>query len=304
VGEHRDLLAYLVRRLLENGANSSFVHQLADRRWAWSCCCASPLRLAPCRACRCRWRCTAPGRANSRGWTWPCRAARAAAGGGGHAAVPPVAEASAAPPTWPRRWRAAGRLRRLGARRWPSAPPCCAAPPSCWKPQMPRFCGLLVKEAGKTWATAVAEVREAVDFCRYYAQQAEPRSWQPIALPGPTGESNELRLHGRGVFVCISPWNFPLAIFAGQVVAALATGNTVAAKPAEQTPGVARQAVRCCTRRACRPTRCSCCTAPARRWAPALVAHPAWPACASPAAPRWPRSSSAALAAKDGPSCR
>src|SRR6185295_3142394 len=107
---------------------------------------------------------------------------------------------------------------------------------------MPEFCALLVKEAHKTLGDCVAEVREAVDFCRYYAEQAETRL-SPQTLPGPTGESNELRLHGRGVFVCISPWNFPLAIFAGQVVAALVAGNAVAAKPAEQTPAVAQRMV-------------------------------------------------------------
>ena len=106
--------------------------------------------------------------------------------------------------------------------------------------RLPEFCGLLVKEAQKTLADCVAEVREAVDFCRYYADQAEARLTDQV-LPGPTGESNTLRLHGRGVFVCISPWNFPLAIFAGQVVAALVAGNTVVAKPAEQTPIVARR---------------------------------------------------------------
>jgi len=101
------------------------------------------------------------------------------------------------------------------------------------------FCALLVREGKKTWGDAVSEVREAIDFCRYYALEARTRL-APIVLPGPTGESNELRMHGRGVFVCISPWNFPLAIFAGQVVAALVAGNAVAAKPAEQTPGVAQ----------------------------------------------------------------
>ncbi|MBF6723708.1 aldehyde dehydrogenase family protein, partial [Acinetobacter baumannii] len=108
--------------------------------------------------------------------------------------------------------------------------------------RMPEFCGLLVREGRKVMADAVAEVREAVDFCRYYAMQAE-RLLVSETLPGPTGESNELRMRGRGVFVCISPWNFPLAIFAGQVVAALVTGNTVAAKPAEQTPAVAQRMV-------------------------------------------------------------
>jgi len=96
--------------------------------------------------------------------------------------------------------------------------------------------------AHKTLGDCVAEVREAVDFCRYYADQAEARLGAQV-LPGPTGESNELHLHGRGVFVCISPWNFPLAIFAGQIAAALVAGNTVAAKPAEQTPAIAQRFV-------------------------------------------------------------
>src|SRR5205085_910031 len=99
-----------------------------------------------------------------------------------------------------------------------------------------------VKEAGKTLPDALAEVREAVDFCRYYAAQARSRL-QPLELPGPTGERNVLRMEGRGVFVCIAPWNFPLAIFLGQVSAALAAGNSVVAKPASQTPEIAGYAV-------------------------------------------------------------
>jgi RHH-type proline utilization regulon transcriptional repressor/proline dehydrogenase/delta 1-pyrroline-5-carboxylate dehydrogenase len=108
--------------------------------------------------------------------------------------------------------------------------------------RLPQLCALLVREACKTWADCVAEVREAVDFLRYYAAEAE-RVLQPIDLPGPTGERNELRLGPRGPWVCISPWNFPLAIFTGQLAAALATGNTVLAKPAEQTPAIAQAAV-------------------------------------------------------------
>jgi len=100
--------------------------------------------------------------------------------------------------------------------------------------RMPLFMAMCTKEAGKTLADGVAEVREAVDFLRYYALQAREH-FAPMALPGPTGESNQLQLAGRGVFVCISPWNFPLAIFAGQIAAALAAGNSVIAKPAEQT---------------------------------------------------------------------
>lgn len=102
---------------------------------------------------------------------------------------------------------------------------------------------LLIREAGKTWADAIAEVREAVDFCHYYAMQARQALGTQI-LPGPTGESNVLEFQGRGIFLCISPWNFPLAIFTGQVAAALVAGNAVVAKPAEQTPLIADLAVR------------------------------------------------------------
>jgi RHH-type proline utilization regulon transcriptional repressor/proline dehydrogenase/delta 1-pyrroline-5-carboxylate dehydrogenase len=103
---------------------------------------------------------------------------------------------------------------------------------------------LLVREAGKTISDAIAEVREAVDYCRYYALRARKQFAAPQHLQGPTGEVNELSLQGRGVFACISPWNFPLAIFAGQVTAALAAGNTVVAKPAEPTPLIAARFVR------------------------------------------------------------
>jgi RHH-type proline utilization regulon transcriptional repressor/proline dehydrogenase/delta 1-pyrroline-5-carboxylate dehydrogenase len=102
---------------------------------------------------------------------------------------------------------------------------------------------LLAREAGKTRAAAIGEVREAADFCRYYAASARQQFAAALALPSPTGESNTLALHGRGVFVCISPWNFPLAIFTGQIAAALAAGNAVLAKPAEQTPLVACRAI-------------------------------------------------------------
>jgi RHH-type proline utilization regulon transcriptional repressor/proline dehydrogenase/delta 1-pyrroline-5-carboxylate dehydrogenase len=106
----------------------------------------------------------------------------------------------------------------------------------------PELLALCIREAGKSLPDAVAELREAVDFLRYYAKEARQRFGAPVPLPGPTGERNTLGLHGRGVFVCISPWNFPLAIYTGQVSAALAAGNTVLAKPAEQTPLVAYRA--------------------------------------------------------------
>ncbi|MCK5041671.1 MAG: bifunctional proline dehydrogenase/L-glutamate gamma-semialdehyde dehydrogenase PutA, partial [Sphingomonadales bacterium] len=105
------------------------------------------------------------------------------------------------------------------------------------------FLDILTREAGKTFEDGISEVREAADFCRFYAKEARNKFAQPQVLEGPTGERNEISLHGRGVFFCIAPWNFPLAIFAGQVAAALAAGNTVLAKPAEQTPFVAMKAI-------------------------------------------------------------
>src|SRR6202007_1261161 len=107
-----------------------------------------------------------------------------------------------------------------------------------------RLIAVLAREAGKTLPDAIAEVREAADFCRYYAHLAETQFAGPEALTGPAGERNSLKLQGRGVFVCISPGNFPLAIFTGQIAAALAAGNAVLAKPAEQTPLIAAEAVR------------------------------------------------------------
>ena len=104
--------------------------------------------------------------------------------------------------------------------------------------RLPELVALLTREAGKTFADGVAEVREAADFCRYYGAIAARISRGRKPLPGPVGETNAIELHGRGVFVAISPWNFPLSIFTGQVAAALAAGNAVLAKPAEQTPRI------------------------------------------------------------------
>lgn len=109
--------------------------------------------------------------------------------------------------------------------------------------QQPEFMALICYEAGRTIADAISEIREAVDFCRYYAQLARQYFATPHMMPGPTGETNALSLHGRGIFLCVSPWNFPLAIFTGQIVAALASGNSVIAKPAEQTPLVASKTI-------------------------------------------------------------
>jgi len=246
VGEHRDLLAYLVRRLLENGANSSFVHQLTDSAVDVNTLLASPLKPATHAAFAqpvglFGWN-GSTGRANSKGVDLACIAERAPLlKAVAEAQIEVVVEAT------PAEVSAAMASLQQGFQSWSVTPlreraAVLRRAADALEARMPEFCGLLVKEAHKTLGDCVSEVREAVDFCRYYADQAELKL-QTQTLPGPTGESNELHLHGRGVFVCISPWNFPLAIFAGQVVAALVAGNSVAAKPAEQTPFVAQRFV-------------------------------------------------------------
>ena len=250
VGNFNELLPYLVRRLLENGANTSFVHQIADPAVPLADLVADPLAKLPDpyesepriplpRALY-------PGRQNSLGIDLSRRDAldqlvaitladRASA----QAAVPlttaseldaALDRASAAFEEWssrPATERAATLERAAGE----------------FEAQMRSLVSMIVREGGRTYADAVAEVREAADFCRYYALQARMQFAAPLALPGPAGERNTLALHGRGVFACISPWNFPLAIFTGQVAAALAAGNTVIAKPAEQTPLTALRAL-------------------------------------------------------------
>ena len=255
VGAHRDLLAYLVRRLLENGANSSFVHQMADAAVPMADLLISPLRLEPHSSLALPpqlFGSHAGARKNSTGVDLSVASMREALLSALPTAVPKVPEfdlgkvagAYAASAACYLAWSnteigtRAAVLRRAA---------------DAMQAQLAPLCALLVKEAHKTWGDAVSEVREAVDFLRYYADEAE-RIMQPIACPvaqgahagvsyGVTGETNTLRLTARGVWVCISPWNFPLAIFTGQVAAALVTGNTVLAKPAEQTPAVAQVAV-------------------------------------------------------------
>jgi RHH-type proline utilization regulon transcriptional repressor/proline dehydrogenase/delta 1-pyrroline-5-carboxylate dehydrogenase len=256
VGAHRDLLAYLVRRLLENGANSSFVHQLADESVGMQELLISPLRLEPHPSLPLPadlFGTHAGARKNSTGLDLTVPAMRdpllAVLQTTPVPVVPEfdvksIAGAYEACATSYQKWSKVDVAERAAILRKAA---------DAMLAQTPAFCALLVKEAHKTWGDAVAEVREAVDFLRYYADEAE-RIMQPISCPtvhgaqvgftyGVTGETNTLRLTARGVWVCISPWNFPLAIFAGQVAAALATGNTVLAKPAEQTPGVAKVAV-------------------------------------------------------------
>jgi RHH-type transcriptional regulator, proline utilization regulon repressor / proline dehydrogenase / delta 1-pyrroline-5-carboxylate dehydrogenase len=242
VGAHRDLLAYLVRRLLENGANSSFVHQLADESVGMDVLLSSPLWFESRAAFPLPPALYGPGRPNSAGLDLTVHGMRAPLLDAFKTVqVPQVREFDAK--------SASSRIETCASsyQKWSKVPVLERATTlrkaaDALEQQTPRFCALLVKEAFKTWGDAVSEVREAVDFLRYYANEAE-RIMAPVQLPGPTGETNELRLTARGVWVCISPWNFPLAIFMGQVAAALATGNGVIAKPAEQTPGVAWEAV-------------------------------------------------------------
>jgi RHH-type transcriptional regulator, proline utilization regulon repressor / proline dehydrogenase / delta 1-pyrroline-5-carboxylate dehydrogenase len=250
VGGHRDLLAYLVRRLLENGANSSFVHQLADERLTDADILADPVEKI------------------------------AAVGGSKHPNIPlPIelfgkrrnstgidlqdrtilAETLASLDTF----KAVPSAKSL-TQRYPDAKQAIQAANNGflgWSGQTlesrcvalerladlleanrTEMMAILVEEAKKTLPDALGEVREAVDFCRYYAQHARS-GLNPVSLPGPTGERNILRMAGRGVWACIAPWNFPLAIFLGQVAAALVTGNTVVAKPAPQTPRIAARVV-------------------------------------------------------------
>ncbi|MFL6734890.1 MAG: bifunctional proline dehydrogenase/L-glutamate gamma-semialdehyde dehydrogenase PutA, partial [Sphingomicrobium sp.] len=162
------------------------------------------------------------------------------------------------------------------------------------------FFSLCMREGGKTLPDAVLEVREAVDFLRYYASEARAQFTHPKLLPGPTGERNELRLHGRGVFACISPWNFPLAIFIGPVAAALAAGNTVIAKPAEQTPLIAALAMKL-LHEAGVPAEVATMVAGDGRVGAALTAHPLLAGVAFTGSTETARAINRTLADRDGP---
>jgi len=244
VGGHRDLLAYLVRRLLENGANSSFVHQLADEHVSDTELLADPVEKV--RAVNGRRHSSIPlpadlfgARRNSDGIDLQ-----------DSAILGETARAIAATPLPPLPGAPSGNevTRALGGfAQWSELPVEARAAAlerlaDLLEDNRTSLMATLVHEARKTLPDALGEVREAVDFCRYYAQQGRD-GLAPVELPGPTGERNVLRYAGRGVWVCIAPWNFPLAIFLGQVAAALVTGNSVVAKPAPQTPRIAAQAV-------------------------------------------------------------
>ncbi|AHE57035.1 pyrroline-5-carboxylate dehydrogenase [Sphingomonas sanxanigenens DSM 19645 = NX02] len=280
VGGHEELLPYLVRRLLENGANSSFVHALLDERVPVEDVVRDPIALVEAQPGR-HPRIPVPADIYGLARITPLgrdyslfdarQAARLAADAarderfvsgaivGGALVVTPgqpvaspadgarvvgtvsdatpadidraVALARKVQPAWDRAGGAgrAAVLRAMG---------------DALEREMDALIALLSAEAGKTLNDGVAEVREAIDFCRYYAHLAERQFVGLEPLNGPVGETNQLELRGRGLFVCISPWNFPLAIFTGQIAAALAAGNAVLAKPAEQTPLIAAAAVR------------------------------------------------------------
>jgi RHH-type proline utilization regulon transcriptional repressor/proline dehydrogenase/delta 1-pyrroline-5-carboxylate dehydrogenase len=282
VGGHEDLLAYLVRRLLENGANSSFVNRIVDDNLPIEAVAADPIEAAAARGFSPHPRVTPPTglfapRKSSKGLdlTDPIATAELAetvtaleAGGETIAAMPITsADGPATPPmpiTSPTQINALiGTVQQTSVPLAQAALGAASAAQRIWdqrggetrasilrraaalyEENAVRLMRICVREAGKTWKDAHAEFREAVDFLRYYADEAERLFSSETALPAPTGERNGLRLVGRGVFLCISPWNFPLAIFTGQVSAALAAGNSVLAKPAEQTPLVAFEAVK------------------------------------------------------------
>ena len=261
VGGHRDLLAYLVRRLLENGANSSFVHQLADAEMSDEQLLADPaVKIAgvggtPHPSIPLPRDIFMPERRNSEGLDFSDVAVlEAVAGqvakplypreGGGPGPVATTLDPRLRGDTEP---GAAVARAKAGFHAWSRTPveqraACLDRLADLLEEHRPELMRIAVQEARKTIPDALGEVREAVDFCRYYAAQARERL-RPVELPGPTGERNVLRMEGRGTWLCIAPWNFPLAIFLGQVAAALAAGNTVVAKPAPQTPLIAARAV-------------------------------------------------------------
>lgn len=248
VGSHEDLLPYLVRRLLENGANTSFVNRILDDGTPITELVADPVEqvLALTQVPHPKIPLPVqlyPDRRNALGidlssfhalaklrTDWPEDSPP------GMLAVSSDKEIDTALST------ATQAFAGWAATNVDSRAHCLDKMAELLEAQMPQLMALCTGEGGKTVADGVAEVREAVDFCRYYALRAR-QDLPPRSLPGPTGEDNQWQLRGRGVFVCISPWNFPLAIFLGQVTAALVAGNTVIAKPAEQTPRVAAAAV-------------------------------------------------------------
>ncbi|MBS3743040.1 MAG: bifunctional proline dehydrogenase/L-glutamate gamma-semialdehyde dehydrogenase PutA [Wenzhouxiangellaceae bacterium] len=280
VGDHRDLLPYLVRRLLENGANSSFVNRIVDERLPPREVVSDPIELVERFEQFSHPRIPLPKdifggqRRNSGGINFAAeteqlrlaeqmsafRSNQWKAGPAGSSQLKAaetqevrspadredvVGSVASADP------ECAGKAvdAALAAQpAWDATPAeqraqCLERMADLLEENRAELMALCTREAGKSLIDGINEVREAADFCRYYAQMARRHFAQPEVLPGPTGEHNEISLHGKGVFVCISPWNFPVAIFTGQVAAALVSGNAAIAKPAEQTPLLAARAV-------------------------------------------------------------
>ncbi len=280
VGSHEDLLPYLVRRLLENGANTSFVNRIIDDSIDVKDIVKDPIDVTREGASKPHPRIPSPldiyqpERKNSRGLNLPDRNLLAATLDAMQKASTGELSASAivggkvipgkkVPSVNPANTnqvvgtcqmadiKAVDRALDLAAENqgdWDRTPVADRAAilqktADLYEQNAAELMSICVAEAGKTLPDAIAELREAVDFLRYYAVQATQLYGERTTLPGPTGERNQLGMRGRGIFICISPWNFPLAIFTGQVAAALASGNAVLAKPAEQTPLVAHRAV-------------------------------------------------------------
>jgi RHH-type proline utilization regulon transcriptional repressor/proline dehydrogenase/delta 1-pyrroline-5-carboxylate dehydrogenase len=292
VGSHEDLLPYLVRRLLENGANTSFVNRIVDESLPIKDLVADPVDIVRGFASKPHPRIPQPidlfgdpSSAPSQNAPSIRRKNSMGVNFGNDNELKTLADAvAAAKPEWNATPLVPGatltgekqavtdpsdRRRQIGSKQqadaatveralanavaaqpdWDHLPAASRAKileyaADLLEQRRAEFVALLVREAGKTLPAAISEVREAADMCRYYAAIARKLFGQPETLPGPTGESNQLSLHGRGVFVCISPWNFPLAIFTGQVAAALAAGNAVIAKPADQTVLIGHAAVK------------------------------------------------------------
>jgi RHH-type proline utilization regulon transcriptional repressor/proline dehydrogenase/delta 1-pyrroline-5-carboxylate dehydrogenase len=283
VGPQEDLLAYLVRRLLENGANTSFVNQVMNPDEPLDFLVDDPVEKVRRASDKRHTRIPLPrdiyaqekphGRVNSAGidltdaptvanlqrdfknFQRPYEAFPVIGGKAYREKTPrevrnPGDFADRPGRVWEGNKALADKAMRVageGFVEWSQITPherakCLERYANLLEKNRTELMALCVREAGKTLPDAIAEVREAVDFARYYANRGRADFFD-VTLPGPTGESNVMRLEGRGVFVCISPWNFPLAIFTGQVTAALMAGNAVVAKPAEQTPLIAMRAV-------------------------------------------------------------
>ncbi|HEX4649143.1 MAG TPA: bifunctional proline dehydrogenase/L-glutamate gamma-semialdehyde dehydrogenase PutA [Steroidobacteraceae bacterium] len=337
VGTHEELLPYLVRRLLENGANSSFVHQFMNPlisveevvRDPLSSLSAASLREARVREPRDLY---GEERANSEGEDFFDPAALATLEAevrlyatetyaGGPVLSGRAIHDAATPVTSPADTRdvvglsrdASSEEIRFGLQaaheaqpEWDALPAarraaCLERAAELLQARRGQFLSLLVREAGKTLPDALAELREAVDFCRYYAARGRELFGAPQEMPGPTGERNTLSLHGRGVFVCISPWNFPLAIFTGQVAAALAAGNTVVAKPAPATPLIAHAMTRLLHEAGVPPAALQLTPADGPAFGEVALRHPALAGVAFTGSTATAATINRTLAARDGP---